>query len=228
MEKRIRILIADDLEAHRRRLERAISKEPSMELLKSAINGYETVLFAGMYNPDIILMDIEMENKYAGITAAKQINEKLPHIKILVLTVHEDDNIIFSAFQTGIIDYIVKTAPIEIIIEAIKLAYNNLSPIRPIVAQKIRNEFKRIKTNEENLLHLLKIISNLTPSELEILRLLCENKTRNQIAAERCVELDTVKKQITSILKKFSENRTRKIVAYVNELKIFDVLKSYN
>jgi DNA-binding NarL/FixJ family response regulator len=225
VEKTVKILIVDDMEAHRRRVERILQKEPDMELVESAKSGYEAVLYAAMHKPDIILMDIEMENKYAGITAAKQINENLPDIKIIVTTVHDDDNIVFAAFQTGIVDYVIKTTSAAEIVDAIRSAYNDLSPIRPIIAQKIRNEFKRIKNNEESLIFVLKMISELTPSELEVLKLLCNDKSRRQIADERCVEFDTVKKQISSILKKFNMENTKQIVSAVNSLKIFDTLK---
>ncbi len=107
MEK-IKLLIADDLEVHIRRLERLIKEKPDLELVATARSGYEAVMMAAIHHPDIILMDIQMENNMAGIEAAKQINEKLGDIKIIMLTVHKDDNIIFAAFQTGIVDYILK------------------------------------------------------------------------------------------------------------------------
>ncbi|ULL18002.1 DNA-binding response regulator [Paenibacillus sp. H1-7] len=221
----IRVLIVDDMEAHRRRLERIIAGCGDMESVASANSGYEAVLYAALHQPDIVLMDIEMEDPLAGIHAAKQIHEKLPHIKIIVLTVHKDDNIIFAAFQTGIMDYILKTAEKEEIIEAIRSAYHNRSPIRPMIAEKIREEFVRVKKTEASLLYLIQIISELTPSELQVLKLLCENKTRKQISEERSVEYETIKKQVGSILKKFKMQSTAEVVASVNELKIFEVLK---
>lgn len=222
----IKLLIVDDMEAHRRRLERCITKENDMICIATANSGYEAVLKAAMHQPDIILMDIQMENQLAGIEAAKEINKNLPDIKIIILTVHEDDNIIFAAFQTGIVDYMIKSASDSEIVKGIRAAHDNLSPIRPIIAEKIRNEFKRIKSKEESLLYIIRIISDLTTSELEILKLLCENKTRKQIAKFRCVEQDTVKKQISSILKKFSMNNTKEVVSTLQTLKIFDILKT--
>ncbi|GIP35187.1 response regulator transcription factor [Paenibacillus sp. J2TS4] len=225
MKEPIRVLIADDMEAHRRRLERIIAGCADIELVASAKSGYEAVLYAAMHQPDIILMDIEMEDAYAGIHAAKQIHEKLPHIRIIVITVHNDDNIIFAAFQSGIKDYILKSAPAEEIADAIRQAHGDQSPIRPIIAQKIRDEFVRVKRNEASLLYIIRIISELTPSELQVLKLLCENKSRREIALERSVELETIKKQISSILKKFDMPSAADVVSAVNELKIFDVLK---
>ncbi|CAG7626734.1 response regulator [Paenibacillus allorhizosphaerae] len=224
-EQKIRILIADDMEAHRRRLERVIAQSGTMECVAGAASGYEAAMQAAMHHPDVILLDIEMESQYAGIEAAKQINEKLPHIKIIVLTVHKDDNFIFAAFQTGINDYLLKTATNEEIIEAIRSAYHNQSPIRPMIAEKIREEFARVKRTESSLLFVIQIISDLTPSELQVLRQLCEGKSRKTIAEERSVEYETIKKQINSILKKFKLPSISDVIRSVNELRIFEALK---
>jgi DNA-binding NarL/FixJ family response regulator len=225
MQSQIKLVVVDDMEAHRRRLERIIAECPDMKVVASSKSGYEAVLDAAMHQPDIVLMDIEMEDAMAGITAAKQIHEKLPHIKIIVLTVHKDDNIIFAAFQSGIMDYVLKTAPKEEIVEAIRSAYQDRSPIRPMIAQKIRSEFQRVKKTEQSLLYVIQIISELTPSELQVLKLLCENKPRKKIAEERSVEAETIKKQIGSILKKFQMDNIASVVSSVNELNIFEILK---
>nr|WP_318615257.1 response regulator transcription factor [Sporosarcina sp. YIM B06819] len=224
MEK-IQIVIADDMEAHRRRLERIIHSDKNLELVGSAKSGYEAIAFAAIKKPSIVLMDIEMESQMAGINAAAEINKISPTTKIIMLTIHQDNNIVFAAFQTGIVDYLIKSAPKEEILEAIYSATNNQSPIRPIIAEKIRQEFARIKTSEDHLSQSFKVISNLTQSELEVLKLLCNGLKRKEIADIRTVEIETIKKQINSLLKKFGKSSTKEIVKKVNELKLFDMIK---
>ncbi|WP_223282616.1 response regulator transcription factor [Neobacillus kokaensis] len=224
----IQILIADDMEAHRRRLDRIISSDKNLLLAASAKSGYEAVAFAAIKKPDIVLMDIEMESPMAGIKAASEIHKILPETKIIMLTVHQDNNIVFAAFQTGIVDYLMKSAAKEEILEAIYSAANNQSPIRPIIAEKIRLEFARIKKSEDHLTQFFKIIASLTPSELEVLKLLCSGLKRKDIAETRTVEIETIKKQISSLLKKFDKNSTKEIIQEVNELKLFDILKEIN
>ncbi|MEK3854918.1 response regulator transcription factor [Cytobacillus sp. FSL H8-0458] len=221
----IHILIADDMEAHRRRLERIISSVENLSLSASAKSGYEAIAYAAIKKPEIVLMDIEMESQMAGIKAASEIHKILPDAKIIMLTVHQDNNIVFAAFQTGIVDYLMKSAPKEEIIEAIYSAANNQSPIRPIIAEKIRQEFARIKKSEDQLTYFFKIIANLTQSELEVLKLLCSGLKRKEIAEIRTVEVETIKKQITSLLKKFNKNSTREIITEVNELRLFEFIK---
>ncbi|GIN71405.1 DNA-binding response regulator [Bacillus sp. J14TS2] len=222
----IRLLIADDMEAHRRRLERLINKEEKFALVASAKSGYEAVALTALKKPDIVLLDIEMESPTAGIVAASEIHKILPKTKIIMLTIHQDNNNIFAAFQSGIVDYLVKSAPIEEILEAIHSAANNSSPIRPFIAEKIRQEFARIKKSEDHLTEIFKIIAILTPSELEVLKLLCKGLKRKEIARERSVEMETVKKQISSLLKKFNKRNTAEIVRLINELELFDMIKN--
>lgn len=213
------------MEAHRRRLERIIKSVDNLSIVASAMTGYEAIAYAALKKPDIVLMDIEMESQMAGIQAASEIHKILPQTKIIMLTVHQDNNIVFAAFQTGIVDYLIKSAEKEEIIEAIYSAANNQSPIRPIIAEKIRQEFARIKKSEDQLTQFFKIIANLTQSELEVLKLLCTGFKRKEIAEIRAVEVETIKKQITSLLKKFDKNSTREIIKEVNELKLFELIK---
>lgn len=224
--ERIKILIADDMEAHRRRLIRVLQTQEDFDIGGSLNSGESTVEFARGYKPDIILMDIEMETPLAGIEAAKAIHGLLPDTKIIVLTVHEDDNIVFAAFQTGIVDYMIKSATPEEIIEGIRSAYHDDSPIRPIIAKKLRNELVRIKKSEARLMSALNTVSTLTPSELEILKLLCQSYNRQQIAEMRSVEVETIKKQINGILRKFSLQRTKEVVSLMKELNIFEVINT--
>ncbi|WP_422661182.1 response regulator [Paenibacillus sp. EC2-1] len=221
----IHILISDDMEAHRRRLERIINSVDNLTLVGSAKSGYEAVAYAAVKKPDIVLMDIEMESQMAGIRAASEIHKILPDTKIIMLTVHQDNNIVFAAFQTGIVDYLMKSAPKEEIIEAIYSAANNQSPIRPIIAEKIRHEFARIKKSEDQLTYFFKIIASLTQSELEVLKLLCSGLKRKEIAEIRAVEVETIKKQISGLLKKFDKDSTKDIITEVNELRLFDLIE---
>lgn len=228
MESKIKVMVADDMEAHRRRLSRMIEKEPDFELIKPAESGYEAIMNAGIYHPEIILMDIEMENKLAGITAAQQINEKLPDIKIIILTVHVDDKVVFAAFQAGVVDYLVKTEDTAKIADAIRNAHDNLSPIRPMIASKIRNEFKKCKIREQSFSYFIKLISAMTTSEYEIFKMLYDGCSKKEIAQLRCVEYDTIKKQVNSILKKCEQPSTRQLIQNIKSIGVLEVFKEMN
>lgn len=222
--KTIRVLIADDIEAHRRRFSRLIGSQPDMELVGQAQSGYEVVLLAAIKKPDVILMDIEMENKVAGITAAQEILRQFKDAKIIMLTVHEDETTIFEAFSFAITDYIVKTSSSEEILAGIRNAYQGTSPIRSNIAEKMRREFVRVKRSEASLLLTLSALSKLTASELAILKLFCQGYSKRQIAQMRTVEYDTIKKQTTNILKKFEAERMSDITHVLNQIDLWKYL----
>ena len=113
-------------------------------------NGIDACKKASELKPDVILMDIEMECKDAGIRATGEILSENPEIKIIILTVYEEDELIFSAFRLGACDYILKNASEEEILQGIIGADHKSSPIRPEIADKIRNEFQRVKTYESS------------------------------------------------------------------------------
>lgn len=222
MNNPIRVIIVDDLEPIQQRFKRILSKNGEIDVVATASSGYEAIALAAIHHPDIILMDIEMEDKYAGINASKQISEKFPNTKIIILTVHKDDEFILFAYQAGVVDYLFKNATPEEIINAIVLAFNNSSPIRPQVAEKIRKEFQRLSETENSMLYILNIVTQLTPAEIVLLELFSQGKTRKEIAKIRCVEESTIKSQINALLKKFDKHSTKEVVRILNKHKILD------
>ena len=222
----IKVLIADDIEAIHRRINRIIDEDPQLKVVGNAKTGYEATILFTLHRPDVILMDIEMENRKAGITATCEILKQFPKAKIIILTVYEEDELVFSAFQAGVVDYIVKNDEPQEIINAIKDAYYDRSPIRPTIAKKIRKEFMRVKSTEASFLYYLQIVTQLTATELDVLDLLVQGKTRVEICDIRYVELSTVKSQIHSILKKFQMHSTEEVVNILRTLNIFNVLRN--
>ena len=225
-DQNIKILIADDIEAIHKRIGRIVAENPEFEIVGNAKTGYEATILATLHRPDVILMDIEMENKTAGITATREILKRFPELKIIILTVYEEDDLVFAAFQAGVVDYIVKNAKPHDIVTAIRDAYENRSPIRPTIAQKIRKEFRRVKTAEASFLYYLNIVTQLTATELDVLDLLVQGKSRAAICAIRNVEANTVKSQIHSILRKFDKHSSEEVVEVLKQLKIFDTLRN--
>lgn len=222
----IKVLIADDLQPICRRYQNYINKDSDMQAVGIAYSGKEVIEKATILTPDIILMDIEMETRTAGLDAAKYILKQFPQTKIIILTVYEDDEFVFQAFQLGVSDYLLKDASPEEIISCIRDAYHNCSPIRPVIAEKIRREFQRVKTSEQSFLYCLHIITQMTQTEIDILDLLSQGYSRSQICEIRCVELSTVKTHIKSILKKFNKTSSAEVIALMNELQIFDYIRN--
>lgn len=207
----IKVIIAEDIAPIRKRYVKILGSHPEIQVLADVDNGVDACKKASELKPDVILMDIEMECKDAGIRATGEILSENPEIKIIILTVYEEDELIFSAFRLGACDYILKNASEEEILQGVIGAHHNSSPIRPEIADKIRNEFQRVKTYESSFLFMLNLLSTLTPRELDTLYLLSNGYSKKDVCELRCVEMSTVKSQVHNILKKFN----KKIIADV-------------
>ena len=220
----MKVLIVDDLDAIRKKFVRILEKNPKIETC-TASNGYEAVSMAVSEKPDVILMDIEMETPLAGIIASNTIYQNDPAVKIIILTVHEEDTIIYKAFQAGIVDYLFKNSPEEDIAAVIQSALTDTPNLQPVIAGKLRREFKRIKDKEDSMIYILNIIVRLTPTEIDILKLLHAGMTQKEVADIRFIELSTIKSHVNHILKKFGKKRTSQVLACIQEVGLFSLLR---
>lgn len=222
----IRILLADDSPEIRDYFTILLSREADMELVYSASSGMEAVRKAHELKPDIVLMDIQMETRTAGIDASRQIIAEMPGTKVIILTILEDDDLIFQAYCSGVIDYIVKTDSVAEILTSIRSAYQNQLNLRPKYAEKIIDEFKRVKEEQKSLLFSISILTKLTNSEFEVLKLLYQGMKPKEISEVRYVSLGTVKAQIHSILTKFGLLSTKDVIRMLNEIQFSRILNT--
>ena len=224
--KPIRVMMADDSPEIRSYFSSFISHESDMELAGTASSGAEAVQMARDLRPDIILMDIQMETRVAGISASKQILTEFPGTKIIILTILEDDDLLFQAYCAGVTDYIIKTDSVSQILTSIRNAYMNQMILRPKYAEKIIQELKRVREEQSGLLTGLNILSRLSNSEFEVLKCLYQGMNARQISESRYVSLGTVKSQIHSILKKFDMNSVSEVVRRLKEIRFDHIIET--
>lgn len=221
----IRVMIADDMPELTRRFANILSRDEEIEVLCCVHSGEAAIEECMKRSPDVVLMDVEMETRTAGLWASREILEKKPGTKIVILTVYEDDETVFTAFELGVSDYVLKNSMPVNMITCVKDAYRGQSPIRPVVAKKIRREFQRIKKSEGSFLYCLHIVTQLTQTELDVLDLISRGYTRQQICELRCVELSTVKRQIHNILAKFHCSSMSEVVSKIEKEHVLDYIR---
>lgn len=221
---KIKVLIAEDMDAIRKRYVKILNESDFIEVVSDVDCGIDAVSEYERTKPDVILMDIEMETPDAGIRAAKTILAKKADVKIIILTVYEEDELIFTAFQIGVCDYIIKNAKPEEILCSVRNAYEGKSPLRPELASKILGEFQRVRSCESSFLYAVNIVTSLTTTELETLNLLIQHKTRSEICALRHVEMSTVKSQVHDILKKFNRSSIEEVCELIDQMKLYDLI----
>ncbi|MDD6564666.1 MAG: response regulator transcription factor [Clostridiales bacterium] len=221
---KIRVAVCEDIDSIRQHFVDLISSRNDMEIVGVARNGEEIKDVALKEKPDIILMDIQMETEKAGIAATKELSGQLPDTSIIIITVHDDDKLIFEAFEAGAVDYILKDVSQEELFDSIINAYNKDVVLSNNITQKIVNEFVKMKKEKKSLMYLVNMMCNLSPAEIDILRYLCMGKTRREIAEIRCVELVSIHTAITRMMKKLGYGNSREMIDELNQLGILPLI----
>ncbi|AAM24882.1 MAG: Response regulators consisting of a CheY-like receiver domain and a HTH DNA-binding domain [Caldanaerobacter subterraneus] len=193
----IRLLVADDHALIRKGLVQLIELEKDIRVISQASNGEEAYRLAKELSPDIILMDINMP-VMNGITAAKKLKAEKHPSKILFLTIYNDKEYLVEALKLGVEGYILKDAEYDDLIKAVRTIYNGGVYIHPSLMQEIED------SNEE----LLR--KELTPREIEILKLLSQGYSNKEIAQKLFLSEKTVKNHVYNIFRKLGvKDRTQ-------------------
>lgn len=206
----IKVLIVDDHEMVRIGVSAYLATQNDIEIVAEAKNGKEAIEKALSLKPDIILMDLVMK-EMDGIEATRKIIEEWPEAKIIIVTSFIDDDKVYPALEAGAKSYLLKTSNASEIREAIRSTYNGQSILEPEVTGKLMNQFKQ----PASLPH-----ETLTEREMEILLLMSEGKTNQEIADELFISIKTVKVHVSNILAKLDvQDRTQAVIyAFKNDL----------
>jgi NarL family two-component system response regulator LiaR len=200
----IKVLFADDHEMVRIGVSAYLSAQADIDVIAEADDGGEAVKLALELKPDIILMDLVMK-EMDGIEATKQIIEAWPEAKIIIVTSFLDDDKVYPALEAGATSYMLKTSKANEIAEAIRSTYNGETILEPEVTGKIMN---KMRNPEKEPLH-----DQLTDREMEILMLVAQGKTNQEIADELFIALKTVKVHVSNILGKLMvQDRTQAVI----------------
>lgn len=199
----IRVLFADDHEMVRIGVSAYLSAQPDIEIIAEADDGGPAVKLALELKPDIILMDLVMK-QMDGIEATEKIMTAWPEAKIIIVTSFLDDEKVYPALEAGATSYLLKTSKAEEIAKAIRATYEGQSILEPEVAGKLMHHMRN-KNKEPH--------EQLTEREKEILLLITEGKTNQEIADELFIAVKTVKVHVSNILSKLEvQDRTQAVI----------------
>jgi NarL family two-component system response regulator LiaR len=201
MSNPIRILIADDHAVVREGLRGLIATEPGMLLIGEATDGVEAVSKSHQLQPDVIVLDLSMPRK-DGLTAIGEIKTVLPQARILVLTSFAEEDKIFPALQAGALGYMLKDSSPQELLQAIHSVYRGESPVYPSVARKVLDRLSHSTESRPE--------DALTDREKQVLRLVAQGLSNEDIAEKLVTTERTVRSHVGSILQKLDlENRTQ-------------------
>ena len=197
----IKVLLTDDHHLFREGLTRILQEAPEIELVATADNGEETLKMAAKYQPDIILMDINMPG-IGGIEATRQLRNMHPNIKVIMLTVSEEDQDLFTAIRAGARGYILKNSSSRELFEAIRRIYNGEAVITPSMAIKLLNEFAQFPPVQQSKTGSNMKNESLTDREQEVLKYVASGLSNKEIGEQLSISPHTAKAHLRSILDK--------------------------
>ncbi|GLI82486.1 LuxR family transcriptional regulator [Rossellomorea marisflavi] len=200
----IKVVFVDDHEMVRIGVSAYLSAQPDIEVVGEASDGSEGVRMALELRPDIILMDLVMKGM-DGIEATKNIVSEWPEAKIIIVTSFLDDDKVYPALEAGAVSYMLKTSKASDIAEAVRKTYAGQSILEPEVTGKMMTRMRQKTVSHPH--------EELTNRELEILLLMTQGKTNQEIADELFIALKTVKTHVSNILSKLDvQDRTQAVI----------------
>ncbi|MGG1631951.1 MULTISPECIES: response regulator transcription factor [Rossellomorea] len=200
----IKVVFVDDHEMVRIGVSSYLSAQADIDVVGEASDGKEGVQLALELRPDIILMDLVMK-EMDGIQATKEIIQEWPEAKIIIVTSFLDDDKVYPALEAGAVSYMLKTSKASEIAEAVRKTYNGQSILEPEVTGKMMTRMRQKTVSHPH--------EELTNRELEILLLMTQGKTNQEIADELFIALKTVKTHVSNILSKLGvQDRTQAVI----------------
>ncbi len=189
------VLIADDHPVFRKGLRALLASMPGVELVGEATNGAEAVQRAEQLQPDVILMDLQMPGG-GGLAAIRQIVQTSPHIRILVVTMFQDDDSVFAALRAGARGYVLKDMEDEDITRAILAVGSGEAIFSPAIAERMMTFFSARPALP------VEIFPNLTGSERGVLTLMAQGVNNDEIAHQLSFSNKTVRNYVSNIFSK--------------------------
>jgi len=215
--KKARVLLVDDHAILREGIKALLEKQENIEVVAEAANGREAVSKVVQFHPDVVVLDISMP-LMDGLEATRQMKRESPDVKILVLTMHDDEEYFFQLLRAGASGYVTKRAVSRDLVSAIEAVYRGESFFCPSMARSLLSNYLRLARNIEHIEQ-----EELTPREREIVKLIAEGHTNQQIAALLHRSVKTIESHRANILRKLGVHDSTGLVKYAVRKKLIEI-----
>ncbi|PWK15670.1 response regulator [Tumebacillus permanentifrigoris] len=214
----IRLLIADDHAIVRSGLSMLLNNQADMEVVGTAADGAEAFTKALELRPDLVLMDLSMPPGENGLSATTRLKAEAPEIDILVLTMHDDEEYLFRLLQAGASGYLLKSAPDNDLLTAIRTIHFGAAYLHPSATKSLIAEFLQRVHRGEDVEH----FQVLTDREQEILALIAKGYANKDIAEKLIVSVKTVESHKAKIMEKLQMRTRPELVRYALKKGLLD------
>ncbi|WP_041121837.1 nitrate respiration regulation response regulator NreC [Jeotgalibacillus alimentarius] len=214
----MKIVIADDHSVVRSGFSMILNFQPDMEVVATAADGVEAYQLTAQHKPDVLLLDLSMPPGESGLIATGKIHDDLPDTKILILTMHDDEEYLFHVLRNGASGYILKNAPDEELLQAVRTVYSGGTYISPKMTNSLVKEFVKHEGQGDK----TDPLSILTKRELEILPLAAKGYGNKEIAEKLFVSVKTVEAHKAKIMEKLELKSKPELVEFALKKKLLD------
>lgn len=214
---RIRILLADDHAILRDGIRALFQDEPDMLVVGEAEDGHTALRLITELKPDVVVLDIGMP-LLNGLDATRQIKRDHPRTRVLILTMHENEEYVRQVLASGAMGYILKDAAARELIDAIRAVYRGEAVLSPAITRLVIEDYLRwgdLQTNHHE--------NDLSPREREILQLIAEGYTNKQIAEILFISIKTVQTHRTNLMSKLDLHDRGELIKYAIQKKIIEI-----
>ncbi len=215
--KKIRVLLVDDHAILREGIKALLEKQDDIEVVAEAADGREAIPKVAQFRPDVVVLDISMPTM-DGLESTRQMKRENPDIKVLVLTMHDNEEYFFQLLRAGASGYVTKKSVSRELVSAIEAVYRGESFFCPSMAKFLLSDFLRLDKAVENTGQ-----EELTPREREIVKLIAEGYTNQQIADLLHRSVKTIESHRSNILRKLGIHDSIELVKYAVRKKLIEI-----
>src|SRR5690625_5384621 len=214
--KEINIVLIDDHKLFREGVKRILEFEPSFKVMAEGDDGTEAEALVKEYQPDVVLMDINMPGMN-GVQATSKLVDKFPDVNVIILSIHDDESYVSHALKTGAQGYLLKETDSDALIDAIKVVSEGGSYLHPKVTHNLVQEYRRLSRENSlnptsNGIEYTKPLHILTKRECQVLQLMAEGNSNRSISESLYISEKTVKNHVSNILQKMKVNDRKQAV----------------
>ncbi len=217
-----KIVIIDDHQLFREGVKRILEFEKSFQVVAEGDDGSDALGLVQEYLPDVVIMDINMP-QMNGVEATRELVEQYPNTKVIILSIHDDENYVTHALKTGAQGYLLKEMDADALIEAVRVVADGGSYLHPKVTHNLVNEYRKLATSVAHggggyvqTIEIRRPLHLLTRRECEVLQMLADGKSNRGIGESLFISEKTVKNHVSNILQKMNVNdRTQAVVAAI-------------